>query len=94
MAKKKLFGNNIKPSCKYCELGTAGEGDKIHCSKMGDVKAYDSCKKFVYSPLKSRKIRPYVTFIAVPGGLKLPQKPRRRRGRVPGRVPAADELPR
>ena len=44
MAKKKLFGNNIKPSCKYCELGIAGEGDKIHCSKMGDVKAYDSCK--------------------------------------------------
>ena len=41
MAKKKLFGNNIKPSCKYCELGIAGEGDKIH-----------SCKKFVYSPLK------------------------------------------
>ena len=39
MAKKKLFGNNIKPSCKYCELGIAGEGDKIHCSKMGDVKA-------------------------------------------------------
>lgn len=52
MAKKKLFGNNIKPSCKYCELGTAGEGDKIHCSKFGDMKSYDSCKKFVYSPLK------------------------------------------
>ena len=51
MAKKKLFGNNIKPSCKYCELGIAGEGDKIHCSKMGDVKAYDSCKKFVYPTL-------------------------------------------
>ena len=31
MAKKKLFGNNIKPSCKYCELGTAGDGDRIHC---------------------------------------------------------------
>ena len=28
MAKKKLFGNNIKPSCKYCELGIAGEGDR------------------------------------------------------------------
>lgn len=52
MAKKKLFGNNIKPSCKYCELGTAGEGDKIMCSKFGPVKTYDSCKKFVYSPLK------------------------------------------
>ena len=52
MAKKKLFGNNIKPSCKYCEMATAGEGDKIKCSKFGDVKSYDSCKKFIYSPLK------------------------------------------
>ena len=30
--KKKLFGNNIKPSCKYCELGTAMGDDKIQCS--------------------------------------------------------------
>lgn len=52
MAKKKLFGNNIKPSCKYCELGTAAGGDKIMCSKFGEVKAYDACKKFVYNPLK------------------------------------------
>lgn len=52
MAKKKLFGNNIKPSCKYCEMGKAGEGDVIKCEKFGDVKAYDSCKKFVYNPLK------------------------------------------
>ncbi len=50
--KKKLFGNNIKPSCKYCELGTAMGDDKIQCSKFGAVKSYDSCKKFVYSPLK------------------------------------------
>lgn len=26
--------------------------DKIQCSKFGAVKSYDSCKKFVYSPLK------------------------------------------
>ncbi|MCI5579497.1 MAG: hypothetical protein MR364_08390 [Oscillospiraceae bacterium] len=52
MGKKKLFGNNINPSCKYCELGKAGEGDKIICEKFGEVKAYDSCKKFVYNPLK------------------------------------------
>ena len=50
--KKKLFGHNIKPSCKYCELGTAMGDDKIQCSKFGAVKSYDSCKKFVYSPLK------------------------------------------
>ena len=42
--KKKLFGNNIKPSCKYCELGTAMGDDKIQCSKFGVVKSYDSCK--------------------------------------------------
>lgn len=52
MAKKKLFGNNIKPSCKYCELGKAVGDDRILCSKMGEVKTYDSCKKFVYNPLK------------------------------------------
>lgn len=52
MAKKKLFGNNIKPSCKYCALGTPGKGDVIQCSKFGDMKAYDSCKKYVYDPLK------------------------------------------
>lgn len=52
MAKKKLFGNNIKPSCKYCDLSTCN-GDKIFCSKLSsEVKAYDSCKKFIYNPLK------------------------------------------
>ena len=52
MAKKKLFGNNIKPACKYCLLCTPDEGnDKYSCSKFGDVKAYDACKKFAYNPL-------------------------------------------
>ena len=53
--KKKLFGNNIKPSCKYCELGTAMGDDKIQCSKFGVVKSYDSCKKFVYSQAYSQE---------------------------------------
>ena len=60
MAKKKLFGNNIKPACKYCEHSsklsesdeTEGESIKLNCAKFGEVKPYDSCKKFVYSPLK------------------------------------------
>lgn len=54
MAKKRLFGNNIKPACKYCEIGEAlgGNDDKIQCKNFGLVKPYDSCKKFVYSPLK------------------------------------------
>ncbi|MCH5204936.1 MAG: hypothetical protein J1F03_09305 [Oscillospiraceae bacterium] len=52
MAKKALFGNNIKPACKYCTLGTPGSGDTINCSKFGEVKSYDACKKYVYNPLK------------------------------------------
>ncbi len=52
MAKKALFGNNVKPACKYCALGTAASGDNISCSKFGEVKSYDSCKKFSYNPLK------------------------------------------
>ena len=30
MSKKKLFGNNIKPSCKYCESATSVEGNVIN----------------------------------------------------------------
>ncbi len=54
MAKKKLFGNNVKPSCKYCVFSTSCEGEKITCSKFGVVKAYDAaaCKKYEYNPLK------------------------------------------
>ena len=52
MAKKKLFGNNVKPSCKYCECAKSRKGENIVCEKYGDVKAYDSCKKFAYDPLK------------------------------------------
>ncbi len=52
MAKKKLFGNNIKPSCKYCNMAKSSDGEKIMCEKFGEVKAYDSCKKFEYNPLK------------------------------------------
>ena len=52
MAKKKLFGNNIKPACKYCLLCTPDEnGEKFSCTKYGDVKPYDACKKFSYNPL-------------------------------------------
>lgn len=52
MAKKKLFGNNIKPSCKYCEMAKSMSGEIITCEKFGEVKAYDACKKFAYDPLK------------------------------------------
>jgi hypothetical protein len=54
MPKKKLFGNNIKPACKYCEFSKIipDKEDKLNCVKFGEVKPYDSCKKFEYQPLK------------------------------------------
>ena len=50
--KKKLFGNNIKPACRYCMNCKHGENNKLVCSKYGDVQSYDSCKSYQYSPLK------------------------------------------
>ena len=50
--KKKLFGNNIKPACRYCMKCSIKDNDKYVCSQYGDVKSYDSCKNFTYNPLK------------------------------------------
>lgn len=51
--KKKLFGNNIKPACRYCTKSKPSEnGEAFICSQFGDVKSSDSCKQFSYSPLK------------------------------------------
>ncbi len=53
MAKKKLFGNDIKPRCEYCTHGKLNStGDKVGCDKKGLVNADFSCKQFTYSPLK------------------------------------------
>lgn len=53
MAKKKLFGNDIKPKCEYCIHGKLNStGDKVGCDKKGLVNADFSCKQFTYSPLK------------------------------------------
>ena len=40
MAKKKLFGNNIKPSCKYCELGIAGVSAALSQESRGTLRIY------------------------------------------------------
>ena len=51
--RKKLFGNNIKPACRYCLKSSVGEnGRGLVCPHFGDVKSSDSCKSFSYSPLK------------------------------------------
>lgn len=54
MAKKKsYFGNNINPSCSYCQFGDRSkEGDKVVCEKSGLVEPDSSCKKWVYDPTK------------------------------------------
>lgn len=47
---KKLFGNNITPSCKYCDLSRF-EDNVFYCAK--NRKNIDhKCKKFQYNPLK------------------------------------------
>lgn len=47
---KKLFGNNIKPSCEYCEMSSFFEGN-IVCNKNKEI-ANGKCRSFEYAPLK------------------------------------------
>ena len=53
MAKKKLFGNHIEPSCETCALGmVSSDGETVLCRHAGAPSKYHSCKKFRYDPLK------------------------------------------
>lgn len=47
---KKLFGNNIEPSCEYCKLARFEENQFV-CSKNKSIRNY-KCKSFDYDPLK------------------------------------------
>lgn len=50
---KKLFGNNIAPSCSYCQKAKPSVRHGVMlCSKKGIVPPDFSCKNFVYDPLK------------------------------------------
>lgn len=50
---EKYFDKSIKPKCDYCRFGKrAKDGNKVLCEKKGLVDCEDSCKAFVYSPLK------------------------------------------
>lgn len=52
MFKSKLFGNNIEPSCSYCEFGTfTKDRSAILCSRRGVVTPEYSCRKFTYDPI-------------------------------------------
>lgn len=62
---KKLFGNNIAPSCACCHFGTiAPDGKMIQCSKRGLVAPVYKCNKFTYDPLKRvpKRLPPLPTF--------------------------------
>ncbi len=53
MAKKKLFGNHIEPSCETCALGTlSSDGESVLCRHAGAPSKHYSCKRFRYDPLK------------------------------------------
>lgn len=47
---KKLFGNNIRPSCEYCMLANF-EGNQFVCSKNKSIRNY-KCRSFKYDPLR------------------------------------------
>ena len=51
--KTNYFKTNIEPQCAYCQFSRRPEGGtRIVCEKLGLKEETDSCKKFVYSPLK------------------------------------------
>lgn len=52
MFKQKLFGNNIEPSCSYCEFGTFTQDRlAVLCAKRGVVTPDFACRKFIYDPI-------------------------------------------
>lgn len=61
MTGKRLFGDNIRPACKYCEhVLQLFDEDKMLCDKRGVVSAVNKCRAFIYDPLKRvpKKPRP------------------------------------
>ncbi len=47
------FNKNITPKCSYCQSGKrSSDGTRILCGHAGIKSEDDSCKKFIYSPLK------------------------------------------
>lgn len=57
--RRKLYGNNIDPSCEFCVHGRrSSDGKAILCPKKGVMPLYHHCRKFVYDPLKRVPKRP------------------------------------
>lgn len=57
--KQSLFGKRIQPACEYCEFSRSRgkKNNQVMCVKKGIVSVNDSCKKFVYAPLKRKPKR-------------------------------------
>ncbi|MBQ8133527.1 MAG: hypothetical protein IJ192_03830 [Clostridia bacterium] len=51
MFKKKLFGNNIPPSCEYCRFAVKKSSGNSVC-RYGSALPDEPCGKYVYDPLK------------------------------------------
>ena len=51
LTKKKLFGNNIPPRCEHCRYSTNNNSGKLSCP-YGIGTHGDTCKRYVYDPLK------------------------------------------
>lgn len=51
MAKKKLFGNSITPSCEYCRNVIKSANGELICQN-GMQSLEKVCKKYIYDPLK------------------------------------------
>ena len=50
---RKLYGNQIEPACRWCEIGTlSADGRAVHCPRKGVVPLYHHCRRFIYTPLK------------------------------------------
>lgn len=59
MASERLFGNNIRPLCKYCEhMVQVLRDDNLLCDKRGVVAKDYKCRQFIYDPLKRVPRRP------------------------------------
>lgn len=48
---KKLFGNNIKPDCKYCTHAFFGKAT-VSCDKGKSIGENGKCRSFKYEPLR------------------------------------------
>ena len=50
---KKMFNKKLSHHCEYCVHGTTSDyANEVLCKKHGIVSKQDSCRHYVYDPLK------------------------------------------